>query len=635
MLRNKTPINVPIRNATSFTTEKTKAVKLFVQDFEGNSFTQSKAPLYDKSIVSKNFSSGEVARGSSRPLTETVKKDYKIRATAKSNTPYNDYRKLFCPVCKKGKCSCARVRAKISSYKEEEILSESDDKISIDRLKLTGVRVVLLIKSIYPWRQPTVIFDYPEHCNRPSRVTPQIIAMKEEELKLKPLTFKVSESAVSYNCFLSAFIYAGFIQTTSSSFNVSITSVPKPDSIKELNPYQKLNHFPGIWQLGRKDNLWRNVLKMRRKHGKAYEFCPYTYLLPEDFARLQAEREENPKSLWIIKPSASSCGRGIKVISSKSKLSCKKTGYVVSKYINNPHTLNGFKYDLRIYVGVVSFDPLRAYIYKDGLVRFATEKYTTEHKKLKKRYVHLTNFSVNKKSSKFVKNTNADVDGEGSKWSLKALRKKYEEIGVNFDEIFGKIEDIVIKTLISVEPHVVNSINQACKNRNNCFETYGFDILIDDNLRPWLLEVNVCPSLASSSPLDKQIKTSLMCDIFTLSCIIPYDRKDFEKEQEYIKSSRLYGFDKSSRIGHRNLTALISCESLEEVPLGVEDLEILADCEEDKDKCGEFKRIFPVKENIDMYAPYFEVVRYNNVLLWKHLKADRNILENIQRIMIK
>jgi len=50
------------------------------------------------------------------------------------------------------------------------------------------------------------------------------------------------------------------------------------------------------------------------------------------------------------------------------------------------------------------------------------------------------------------------------------------------------------------------------KNKNAGFEVYGFDVLVDANLRPWLLEVNVSPSLSSSSPLDKQIKTTLLSD---------------------------------------------------------------------------------------------------------------------------
>jgi tubulin polyglutamylase TTLL4 len=78
----------------------------------------------------------------------------------------------------------------------------------------------------------------------------------------------------------------------------------------------------------------------------------------------------------------------------------------------NPHIFNGFKYDLRVYVLVTSFDPLRVYVYNEGLVRFATEPYTNDPKELKKKFVHLTNFSINKKSANFKVNK-GDEDEEG------------------------------------------------------------------------------------------------------------------------------------------------------------------------------------------------------------------------------
>lgn len=45
---------------------------------------------------------------------------------------------------------------------------------------------------------------------------------------------------------------------------------------------------------------------------------------------------------------------------------------LVSEYIVNPHLINNLKYDLRIYVVVTSYDPLRIYLFKEGLARFAT-----------------------------------------------------------------------------------------------------------------------------------------------------------------------------------------------------------------------------------------------------------------------
>ena len=129
-----------------------------------------------------------------------------------------------------------------------------------------------------------------------------------------------------------------------------------------------------------------------------------SYLIQEEFDAFLAERERDPSALWILKPVAASCGRGIKIINSTCRVS-KKEGYLACKYLANPHLLNGLKYDLRVYVLVTSFNPLRIYMYNDGLVRFATEKYSNDPRKLQKKYVHLTNFSINKKNNNFVKNT--------------------------------------------------------------------------------------------------------------------------------------------------------------------------------------------------------------------------------------
>ena len=63
------------------------------------------------------------------------------------------------------------------------------------------------------------------------------------------------------------------------------------------------------------------------------------------------------------------------------------------------------------------------------------------------------------------------------------------------------------------------------ENRNNFYELYGFDVLIDNELEPWLIEVNVCPSLNMSTPLDMKIKTTMVCDMLNMIGFTPFDKK--------------------------------------------------------------------------------------------------------------
>ncbi len=65
--------------------------------------------------------------------------------------------------------------------------------------------------------------------------------------------------------------------------------------------------------------------------------------------------------------------------------------------------INGLKYDLRLYILVTSYDPLRIYLYEEGLTRFATEKYSKNSKDIKKKFVHLTNYSINKHGANYEK----------------------------------------------------------------------------------------------------------------------------------------------------------------------------------------------------------------------------------------
>jgi tubulin polyglutamylase TTLL4 len=76
----------------------------------------------------------------------------------------------------------------------------------------------------------------------------------------------------------------------------------KPESFKYLKEYQKFNHLPGSFQIGRKDRLCRNLTHAQAVFGKiAYNFVPMTFVLPFDMSLLKTEFESK-NCKWILKP---------------------------------------------------------------------------------------------------------------------------------------------------------------------------------------------------------------------------------------------------------------------------------------------------------------------------------------------
>ena len=85
--------------------------------------------------------------------------------------------------------------------------------------------------------------------------------------------------------------------------------------------------------------------------------------------------------------------------------------------------------------------------------------------------------------------------------------------GINVEGIKSSLRDIVIKTLLSVEPVLLEMSKGNVSSRYTCYELFGFDVLLDTNLKPWLLEVNISPSLHSTSSLDLSVKVFIVLKI--------------------------------------------------------------------------------------------------------------------------
>ena len=191
------------------------------------------------------------------------------------------------------------------------------------------------------------------------------------------------------------------------------------------------------------------------------------------------------------------------------------------KYIANPHLLNGLKYDLRVYVLIYGVDPLRVYVYNEGLARFATEPYTGPYKNnLDNLYMHLTNYAINKNSGNFIKSQGED-DDNGHKRSLTSILEYMQENEKNFsaEVMMEQIEDIAVKTVIAGQASLSHSY-RTCQpddlENSICFQILGIDIMINQDLKPYLLEVNHLSSFGTDSPLDKKVKHDLIYDTFNM-----------------------------------------------------------------------------------------------------------------------
>ena len=126
-------------------------------------------------------------------------------------------------------------------------------------------------------------------------------------------------------------------------------------------------------------------------------------------------------------------------------------------------------------------------------------------------FVHLTNVAIQKYSEKYS-------GDHGGKWSTKNL-KFYLEMVYGTEKAtrcFEDINNIIIMSLKSVQAVIIND--------KHCFELYGFDVLIDDTCKPWLIEINASPSLTTTTRRDRELKMDVLRSIYEI--VVPEDWGD-------------------------------------------------------------------------------------------------------------
>jgi len=326
-----------------------------------------------------------------------------------------------------------------------------------------------------------------------------------------------------------------------------------------LEVHQRVNHFRNHYELTRKDLLIKNLKRLRRqleKEGKWEEetmnITPITFVLPMEYAMFVDEFRksgaENPKkkdgNCWIMKPVGRSQGSGIFLMNKLSQIQQwrptsstfegghgppvkKQTApgekeeddssapevYVVQRYVENPMLVGGKKFDLRLYVLVTSYQPLTVYMYREGFCRFSLTRFSMANiRDSKNAAAHLTNIAVQKQTLA----SRAAYQRTGAKWSMSKF-KQYLLMNnppEKVNALMMEIENVIIHSLLSVQKIMIND--------KHCFELYGFDILLDSNFKPQLIEVNASPSLTANTQADADMKFTLLDDVLTIIDVEKY-----------------------------------------------------------------------------------------------------------------
>lgn len=361
-----------------------------------------------------------------------------------------------------------------------------------------------------------------------------------------------------------------------------------------FSKYIKKRAFPVV--LCNKKTIQKLYHEMQKIFPNDYNFMFEGYLYPEEKSFI-IEKFKNytisEDNLWIVKPNGGFAGRNVHILDNiKNEL---KGSFLLSKYFTKPFLINGYKVDVRYNTLITGLGPLRIYLYKEGIVRKAANKYSLNKRKLRDKYTHLTNACVgkHKKGFRFAQSFN---DTESGVWTQEMFENYLNENGFhNYTIMKKKIIHIILLTIFSMQHKFAESVKKYGYRYDNFFQLIGFDILFDQNFEtPYVVEYNQEEMAWNFGPyLNEKIYNDLIADTHNIMGSIPFSHDDEQRPMDdFIKYN----------------------DPIEEM---VDD----AICEFGR-PMGGFTRIFPLLENIDKYEKYVlnkDEVKANE-RLWKKMK---------------
>jgi tubulin polyglutamylase TTLL7 len=274
-----------------------------------------------------------------------------------------------------------------------------------------------------------------------------------------------------------------------------------------------------------KSGLARRLTDWHAGHAGELAFWPESFNLPQEKSAFERFRAGCPNDqVFIVKPPSLYGGRGIRLTRSPEEIGAEEC--VVQRYLDRPYLIDGHKFHVRLYVLVTSVAPLRAYVYREGIVRIAPEPYALSDADLLRAAAHITNTALHVGHPQLEVSTDPNEENVGHVWSLSAALARMAAEGMAREATWMRLRDLV-RALVRVMHDGGVFAGQAAEHPRYSFppSLFGLDVLIDRDGRPWLLECQRNPAM-TGNPLTNRINAGLFAAAFRMSVFCLLDDID-------------------------------------------------------------------------------------------------------------
>lgn len=322
------------------------------------------------------------------------------------------------------------------------------------------------------------------------------------------------------------------------------------------------------------------------------KYIPKAFRLPKDAEKFKEYSLEHPDKLFVVKHYQH---RHIKIMK-VSDINFKNNETFIQEFIANPLLVDGHKFDIGVYTIITSIDPLRVYIYAgDVLFRYCPQKYHPFDPENLDKYVVGDDYLPTWEVPSLTKYYNSY--GLGMKGSFDAYMKSQ---GKDPQIIWRQVEDAIRLAILTKEP-LLKSVASRYKNKHNFFEMDRFDLIIDEDLKVYLIEANMSPNLSSAHfKQNSLLYEQVIYNLLSLVGVANYvDRKSFEKFDS--DAEAMISADKNIFINENVCSqppcsescSSIECELCKPCMSRLEVLELHRAYREHINR-GDTKRIFPI-----------------------------------------